>query len=241
MSSGGFSGTQDNGPAPVTMIGGNLPGPPSSGISSTPSPGASNIVNGPPPDSVQVAHPDSEPIDTPSPSASPSTETTAVNMQAPPKTVATIAELDISGISLNDSYWNNSWLLPNSTYNLSPSAPSWLVQYNSTQPSTGTFETQYWNPDWQKLLKLQVLKLVRSRVDGVCLVGCSRYADFSDQNPNAYKQMIDLIASLAATAHSKNKYFIVAPEYSDQIFETLPAPNQPIAINSSADRSEMSK
>ena len=83
-----------------------------------------------------------------------------------------LAEMNLSEADPKMYYWKKSWKLNN---------PSWLVRRSFVNKDA--YITQYWHPDWRKILGIHLQGIIQTGFSGVFLTGLHNHHYFEKQLP----------------------------------------------------------
>lgn len=109
-------------------------------------------------------------------------------------------------------YWQQSWDA-NGDGHPDAGAPSWLGEANPDWPES--YRVKFWDDGWKALLMNEVDKRVAAGFDGVFLDVVDTWEYYAPgggsgvNNPNAARQMADLVEAVAAHGRALNPNFVV--------------------------------
>lgn len=83
-----------------------------------------------------------------------------------------LAEMNLTEADPKMYYWKKSWKLHN---------PSWLVRPSFVNKDS--YITQYWHPDWRKILSTHLQGIIQTGFSGVFLTGLHNHHYFEQQLP----------------------------------------------------------
>jgi uncharacterized protein (TIGR01370 family) len=83
-----------------------------------------------------------------------------------------LAQINVSEISTKDYFWKTNWRLGN---------PSWILRPSFS--SSNQFITQYWHPQWRKILSRHFKDIVASGYNGVFFTGLENNQYFEHLTP----------------------------------------------------------
>ena len=83
-----------------------------------------------------------------------------------------IAEFNISEANPMEYYWQDNWRIGN---------PSWLIRPSFSSPNN--IITQYWAPEWKKIIAKYFDDLLNEDFDGVFFTGVENYSYFEQRSP----------------------------------------------------------
>jgi cysteinyl-tRNA synthetase len=142
------------------------------------------------------------------------------NSPGGPKTV--LAYLSIGEAEDYRWYWDENWDADGDG-EPDPGAPSWLGSSNPDWP--GNYKVQYWDQDWQAIVREYLDTIIAIGYDGVYLDVVDAYEYWGPDGesglnrPTAEMEMVDLVKSIAAHARVELGVtgFIVVPQNAEEL------------------------
>jgi uncharacterized protein (TIGR01370 family) len=126
-----------------------------------------------------------------------------------------LAGIRVAEAEVGRFYWNPSWV----DAELPELRPAWLGP-ESGEPDI--FRVRYWHPDWRSIVEAYVGAVVAQGFDGVVLDTVDAHEFWgpkgrlpsAERNPDAFDDMIELVAAVAAHARSVpgKENFLVVPQ-----------------------------
>lgn len=123
-----------------------------------------------------------------------------------------LAYLSIGEVEQYRFYWRGDWCKR-------ATAPTWIGAVNPAWP--GNYPARFWDPGWQEIILAPeagyLARIKAQGFDGVYLDRTDVYAEWTEENPSAERDMIAFLDRIGAAARANNPAFLVVMQNAEEL------------------------
>lgn len=123
-----------------------------------------------------------------------------------------LAYLSIGEAERYRTYWSDAWHDP-------ATRPTWLLDPNPQWE--GNYPVRFWHADWQRIIvggpESYLARILAAGFDGVYLDRADVFQELANDHPNAEREMVRLVALIAARARAQQPDFLVVLQNAEEL------------------------